>query len=92
MTTPLLKNAPMTTSVVQVFELSDPHAQELIVGLLNGVADMTVNATARGATPLISTTCVDDIQAAAVFRFVRSIDFNARLDYATNERRRTLVA
>ena len=92
MTTPLLNKEPIATSIVQIFEVSDAHAQELIVGLLRGVASMTVSASSRGQTLLVSTACADDHQAASVFRFVTSIDYNACLDYATHQPARSLVA
>jgi hypothetical protein len=82
----------MASSMVQIFEVSDVHAQELIVGLLSGVADMTVSAASDGPDLLVTTTCVDDIQATSVFRLVTSIDFDARLLYATNQPSRHLVA
>ena len=93
MTTPLpRKGALMTSSIEQVFEVSDAHAQELIVGLLQGVADMTVSAVSNGPDLLVTTTCIDDVQATSVFRLVTSIDFNARLLQATNQPKRSLVA
>ena len=93
MTTPLpRKGVLMTSSIEQVFEVSDAHAQELIVGLLRGVADMSVAAETNGPDLLVTTTCVDDVQATSVFRLVTSIDFNARLLNATNQPGRPLVA
>lgn len=82
----------MTSSIEQVFEVSDAHAQELIVGLLRGVADMTVSAASDGPDRLVTTRCADDVQATSVFRLVTSIDFNARLLQATNQPKRPLVA
>ena len=79
----------MTSSLVQIFEVSDEYAQELIVGLLSGVADMTVCASRSGSDRLVTTTCVDAIQAQSVFRLVTAIDFDARLVYSTD---RSLVA
>lgn len=82
----------MMSSIEQVFEVSDAHAQELIVGLLRGVADMSVAAETNGPDLLVTTACVDDVQATSVFRLVTSIDFNARLLNATNQPGRPLVA
>lgn len=93
MTTPLPKeNEPLTTSIVQVFSVTDTHAQELIVGLLSGIADMTVRAASNGPDLRVTTACVDDVQATSVIRLVTSIDFNARLLDATNQPRTSLVA
>ena len=82
----------VSSSIAQIFEVSDSHAQELIVGLLRGVADMTASAASNGPDLLVATTCIDDVQATSVFRLVTSIDFNARLLYATNQPTRPLVA
>ncbi len=85
MTTPLLKeNTPLRLSIVQVFAVTDTHAQDLIVGLLSGITDMTVRGDSNGREHLVTTTCVDDLQATSVFRLVKSIDFDARLLHATN--------
>ncbi len=79
MTTPLLRDhEPMDSSIVQVFAVSDSHAQELIVGLLGG-ADVSATAETRGLNLVVATRCVDDFQAASVARLVRSIDPDARL-------------
>lgn len=91
MTMPLLKeNAPLTSSIVQVFAVTDTYAKELIVGLLSGIADMTVRAERTDL--LLTTTCVDDVQATSVFRLVTAVDFNARLLHATNQPTSPLVA
>lgn len=91
MTMPLLKeNAPLTPSIVQVFAVTDTYAKELIVGLLSGIADMTVRAERTDL--LLTTTCVDDVQATSVFRLVTAVDFNARLLHATNQPTSPLVA
>ncbi len=82
----------MTSSISQTFAVSDTHAQELIVGLLRGVADMSVTWSTNGGDLLVHTTCVDDVQATSVLRLVTSIDFNARLLQATNQPKRPLVA
>jgi len=81
----------MTPSLVQIFEVSDVHAQERIVGLLTRVADLTVTAASHGPDHLVNTACVDDGQARAVFRLVTSIDFDARLVHATDGPTRRLV-
>ena len=74
----------MSPSVVQIFEVSDSHAQELIVGLLSGVADMSVAAGSSGQGLLVTTACTDAVQAQSVFRLVTSIDFDAQLVFASD--------
>jgi hypothetical protein len=73
----------MTPSLVQIFEVSDVRAQELIVGLLRRVSDLMVTAASHGPDLLVNTACVDEGQARSVFRLVTSIDFDARLVHAT---------
>ena len=69
----------MTNRLVQVFEVSDVRAQELIVGLLRGVQDLEVEAACSGPDFFVITECDDAIQAESVARIVSSIDFDARL-------------
>jgi hypothetical protein len=86
------EDEPQTSSIVQVFAVTDAYVQELIVGLLSGISDMTVRAASNGTDYLVTTTCTDDVQATSVFRLVAAIDFNARLLHATNQPRSPLVA
>lgn len=72
----------MTNRLVQVFEVSDGRAQELIVGLLRGVQDMGVEAAQSGPDFFVITECDDATQAESVARIVNSIDFDARLTHA----------
>jgi hypothetical protein len=69
----------MTQRLLQVFELSDERAQELIVGLLRGVQDISVEAATSGPDHFVITECDDVFQADSVARIVNSIDFDARL-------------
>lgn len=71
----------MTQRLVQVFEVSDGRAQELIVGLLRGVRDMAVEAAHSGPDFFVITECDDAMQADSVARIVNSIDFDARLTH-----------
>jgi hypothetical protein len=91
-TRPLNEEEARARSIVQVFAVTDIHAQELIVGLLSGIADMTVRAASNGPEHLVATTCTDDVQATSVLRLVTAIDFNARLLHSTNQPRDPLVA
>ncbi|HJR90564.1 MAG TPA: hypothetical protein VJ782_10440 [Aeromicrobium sp.] len=69
----------MTPRLIQVFEVSDARAQELIVGLLRGVQDLEVEAALSGPDFFVITECDDAFQAESVARIVHSIDFDARL-------------
>lgn len=72
----------MTQRLIQVFEVSDGRAQELIVGLLRGVQDMRVEAAHNGPDFFVITECDDALQADSVARIVNSIDYDARLTHA----------
>lgn len=74
----------MSPSLLQVFAVSDTHAQELIVGLLAGVPDLEVTAESARAGQLVTTACLDEVQARWVRRLVTSIDFNARLLFTSH--------
>jgi len=72
----------MTTSLVQIFEVSDARAQELIVGLLAGVDDVEATPASSGLGLLVTTACADANQAHWVSKLVTSIDFDAELVYS----------
>lgn len=82
----------MTQRLIQVFEVSDVRAQELIVGLLRGVQDMRVEAATSGPDFFVITECDDAMQADSVARIVTSIDFGARLTHAGYDRAESLSA
>lgn len=74
----------MAPSLVQIFGVSDAHAQELIVGLLNGAPDLEVTSSSSRLGFLVTTACASEAQARWVRRLVTSIDFDARVVYATD--------
>lgn len=82
----------MTNRLLQVFEVSDERAQELIVGLLRGVQDMSVEAAKSGPDFFVITECDDAVQADSVARIVNSIDFDARLTQTGYDPREPLSA
>jgi hypothetical protein len=64
---------------VQIYGVSDDHAQELIVGLLSGVDDLTVEPATSGPDRFVIVECVDRDQAHSVGRVITAIDFEATL-------------
>jgi hypothetical protein len=74
----------MSPSLLQVFAVSDTHAQELIVGLLGGISDLDVHAERRGPSRLVTVACGDAAQARWVRRLVESIDFDAHLVHSSH--------
>ena len=69
----------MSNAFVQVFAVTDPRAQELIVGLLRGIRDVAVEAANCGPDRFVITECDDAAQAHSIRRIVTSIDYDARL-------------
>lgn len=64
---------------VQIYAVSDDHAQELIVGLLSGIDELTVEAATSGPDHFVIVECVDGDQADSVGRVITAIDFDATL-------------
>lgn len=74
----------MTSWVVQIFALSDARAEELISGLLAGIADIVVESAHSGSDRFIVIESADPVQAQSVLRIVTSIDFRARLVHTSS--------
>jgi hypothetical protein len=70
--------------LVQIYEVSDKASQEILVGLLSGMPDVTADAQSTEVDDFLIVDCVDSSQAPAVFRLVTSIDQQARLVHTTN--------
>jgi hypothetical protein len=64
---------------VQIYAVSDDHAQELIVGLLRGVGDLTVESATNGSDRFVVVESLDRRQAYLVRRMITAIDFEATL-------------
>ena len=74
----------MNRWIVQIYDVSDDYAQELIVGLLSGVDDLIVESAASGPDRFVIVECVDPAQARSVGRLITSIDFDARMVHSAN--------
>lgn len=64
---------------VQIYSVTDANSQELIVGLLSGIDDLSVQAATSGPDRLVVVECAEASQSRSVFRLVTSIDFDAAL-------------
>lgn len=64
---------------VNIYAVSDDHAQELIVGLLRGVGNLTVESVTDGSHRFVVAACGDRRQAHLVRRMITAIDFEATL-------------
>ena len=76
----------MNRWIVQIYGVSDDHAQELIVGLLSGVEDLIVESAVSGPDRFVIVESPDDAQARSVGRVITAIDFEARLIHSANSR------
>jgi hypothetical protein len=76
----------MNLGIVQIYGVSDAHAQELIVGLLSGIDDLVVESATNGLERLVVVECVDNEQAISVRRVITAIDFDATLVHSASSR------
>lgn len=82
----------MSTSIVQIFSVTDARAQELIVGLLRGIRDVVVESATSGSERFVITECGDAFQAHSIARIVTSIDFEAKVTRTTTGAAEPLTA
>jgi len=71
--------------LVQIYELTDTHAQDLVAGLLAGVDDLTVNAGPHGQDHFVTIVLRDTSKAQSVYRLVTSVDPRAVLIHSSTE-------
>lgn len=72
--------------LVQIYELTDTHAQDLVAGLLAGVDDLTVNAGPNGPDHFATVVLRDASKAQSVYQLVTSVDPRAVLIHSSTER------
>jgi hypothetical protein len=63
-----------TSWLVQIFEMSDEDAQNVVGGLLSGIDGLTVELAFRGPDRFLVVDCGSAAQAISVQRFVTAID------------------
>jgi len=75
----------MSHSLVQIFGVSSTDARDLITHLLSDVPDIEVGYASSRLGVLVTTACRDESQAVALRQFVRSIDSEAHLIFASDD-------
>lgn len=71
--------------LVQIYELTDAHAQDLVAGLLAGVDDLTVSAGPDGKDHFVTVVLRDASKAQSVYQLVTSIDPKAVIIHSSTE-------
>lgn len=71
--------------LVQIYELTNGNAQDLVAGLLAGVDDLTVNAGPNGQGHFVTVVLRDASKAQSVYRLVTSVDPRAVLIHSSTE-------
>lgn len=71
--------------LVQIYELTDTHAQDLVAGLLAGVDDLTVNAGPNGPDHFLTVVLHDASKAQSVYQLVTSVDPKAVIIHTSIE-------
>jgi hypothetical protein len=74
-----------TDWLVQIYELTNGDAQDLVAGLLAGVDDLTVNAGPHGQDHFVTIVLRDTSKAQSVYRLVTSVDPRAVLIHSSTE-------
>ena len=76
----------MSSSVTQLYDMSDADAQELVVGLLQNRTGVSARPAASGPDQYVVVECSDPAHARSIFTLVTSVDPGATLLHATNGR------
>lgn len=65
--------------LVQIYEMTDTRAQELVAGLLTGVDGLTVSTGPSGPDHFVTVVLRDATRAQSVFQLMTSVDSKAVL-------------
>lgn len=71
--------------LVQIYELTDAHAQQTLAGLLREVEDLTVSTGPDGPDHFVTIVLRDASRAHAVYQLVTSVDAKAILVHSSTE-------
>ena len=63
--------------VVQIYEMADADAQNMVGGILSGIDGLTVELAVSGPDRFLIVDCSTAVQAVSVHRFVTAVDPNA---------------
>ena len=74
----------MSWPVIQMYDMSDVDAQELVVGLLQAWGGVAARPAYHGPDRQATVECNDPARAHAIFTMVTSVDPGAVLVHSTN--------
>ena len=74
-----------TPYLLQIFEMSDEHAHELVSSLLSGLGDISVHPAQSGPDHLLTCVLQDTSRAQALYRLITSVDSRALLIHSSTE-------
>ena len=74
----------MASAVVQVYDMSDVDAQELVLALLQGWDGVVARSAFNGPDRYVVIECDDSTRAHSIFTMVTSVDAGATLIHTTN--------
>lgn len=76
----------MASPVVQIYDMTDVGAQEIVLGLLHDWEGVTARPAFSGPDQYVVVECDDSTRTHSVFTMVTSVDPGATLIHATNGR------
>lgn len=71
--------------LVQIYELTDAHAQNLVAELLAGIDDLTVNPGPNGPDHFVTVVLRNASKAQSVYQLVTSVDPKAVVIHSSTE-------
>ena len=74
----------MSSPVIQIYDMSDVDAQELVLGLLRDWKGVGASPAFSGPDRYVVIECADPGRAQSIFTMVTSIDPSATLIHSTN--------
>ena len=74
----------MSSPVIQIYDMSDGEAQELVLGLLQDWQGVAARSAFSGPDRYVVIECADPARAQSIFTMVTSVDPSATLIHSTN--------
>ena len=76
----------MSSPVIQIYDMSDADAQELVIGLLQAWDGLDARPAFSGPDRYVVVECSDSARAHSIFTMVTAVDPGATLIHTTNGR------
>ena len=74
----------MSSPVIQIYDMSDGEAQELVLGLLQDWQGVAASPALNGPDRYVVIECADSARAHSIFTMVTSVDPSATLIHSTS--------